>query len=134
MSSITGGTTSNVSYSYSYSKQNSPSRGEILSFIQDMREIPQSKEDLEKLEQVIYSYTEMMGIIVNLQIKIEELSLSFSDVLNSSYAVVKAIDNKGSHPEYHNKILEQHKSEWPFIWNKLENLCNVVNKEISKNL
>jgi hypothetical protein len=134
MSYTTKGTPSSVSWSYSYSGEKSPSRGEVLNMLQEMRETLQSGDDLEKLEQAISSYTEIMGVIVNLQIKLEDLSSSFSDLFNSSHAVVRAIEDKGSHPEYHEKILEQHKSEWPYLWQRLGTLCKIFNKEMSKSL
>jgi len=133
MSQITSATNSTVSYSYSYSKNEPPSRGEVLSCMQEMRNRI-SPEDKETFEQAIQSFTEMMGVIINLQIKLEETSYSFSYVLNSCLEIVKAIEDSGSHPEYHKRLIENHKSEWPYLWKKIEDMKIVVNQEINKSL
>ena len=35
-------------------------------------------------------------------------------------AIVKAIRNKGSHPEYHDEIAELFEEKWPTLWEALE--------------
>lgn len=32
----------------------------------------------------------------------------------------EAITNKGSHPEYHDEVMERHRKEWPFLWHELD--------------
>ena len=133
MSNITSGSASRVTYSYSYIKPETPTRGEILDSLQKMRDRI-SPEDKDFFEQAITSYTEAMAIIVNLQMKVEELSETLSKIFNSSHQVVMAIENSGSHPEYHEKILKEHKEQWPYLWNKIETMQKDINSEILKNL
>ena len=44
-----------------------------------------------------------------------ELRRAVADVIN-------AIIDKGSHPEYHDMIMERHRLEWPILWKRLDEL------------
>ena len=133
----TSSTPSNISYQYSYASKPSMSRGEIL---HEMKRISGelqnqiSDEDMLILNEAITSYSEMIAVIVNLQMKLENISSDFKKVIDSSLAVVNAIDNKGSHPEYHDKILARHSEEWPFLWERISLMRSSVENEINKNL
>ena len=133
MANITSGSPSRITYSYSYVRPEPPSRGEVLDSLQKMRERIHP-DDKEFFEQAISSYSESMAIIINLQIKLEDMSETLSRIFNSSYEVVRAIEDSGSHPEYHNNVLKKHKRQWPLLWSKIEKMSKEVNREISKNL
>jgi hypothetical protein len=36
--------------------------------------------------------------------------------------VLRAIRNKGAHPDYHDKVMKKHRREWPVLWNALDAL------------
>ena len=43
-------------------------------------------------------------------------------IIEAALRVVKAIQEKGSHPEYHDQVMERHRNEWPYLWNELDTL------------
>lgn len=43
--------------------------------------------------------------------------------------VVTAITNKGSHPDYHDKIQREHSSQWPVLWYALYEVIRIYRKK-----
>lgn len=37
-------------------------------------------------------------------------------------AVIEAIRNEGSHPQYHREVMARHRREWPTLWKALDAL------------
>jgi hypothetical protein len=35
-------------------------------------------------------------------------------------SIVDAVMNEGPSPEFHRKIMRRHRSEWPFLWDKID--------------
>lgn len=39
--------------------------------------------------------------------------------------IVKAIEDKGKVPKYHDHVMRKHRDEWPALWQALDNLVSM---------
>lgn len=88
-----------------------------------MSEVDYSARDLQT------SVMRLQELELQLKREIERLSIKnfymqnqindYNKAINAIYAV---IENPGIVPTYHYHILRKHRSEWPGLWEKIDNL------------
>lgn len=62
------------------------------------------------------------NVILQLDRSVTELE-SENDRLRAAIDVVlRAVDNKGSHPEYHDELRRRHEREWPTLWRAIASM------------
>jgi soluble cytochrome b562 len=66
-------------------------------------------------------HTQCMEDTARLSDKLEELR-------GLLYEVVRAIEDKGKNPTYHQQTMKRHRTEWPVLWKALDK----IRKEMKK--
>ncbi len=49
-------------------------------------------------------------------------------VMDAARRVKEAIENEGSHPEYHRQVLRRHRTEWHALWKTIDVLISLVDE------
>lgn len=52
----------------------------------------------------------------------KETAERFADVMNAVGEIVEAVENEGTHPGFHYKVMESQRMEWPTLWKALDKL------------
>lgn len=81
------------------------------------------KKELKNIIDGFESETELLQIAFNeLQEKYRELQVAVA-------AVYLATTIEGKKPRRHRKIMFHHRTEWPYLWKRIDELFSVFNKQ-----
>lgn len=84
----------------------------------DMNHATRKRDIMERLYVAVPYGLEDATVLADARAEIDRLRTAIDTVLH-------AIDNSGSHPEYHHYVRCRHESEWPILWRAISSLRGV---------
>lgn len=81
------------------------------------------KKELEHIIEGFESESEL------LQLSLDELQKKYDELRIAVAAVYLAVKIEGKNPRRHKKIMFRHRVEWPYLWERIDELMRLFNKQ-----
>ena len=81
------------------------------------------KKELEHIIEGFESESEL------LQLSLDELQKKYDELRIAVAAIYLAVKIEGKNPRRHKKIMFHHRVEWPYLWERIDELMRLFNKQ-----
>ena len=61
--------------------------------------------------------------------QIDELEEKYMELHVAALSLKFAVIDEGAKPKYHRKVMFRHRTEWPYLWKRIDDLIKVLDKQ-----